>query len=96
MPCCINIIFLRYFANFLAVTYTKKIGRYCSNFKGTKVISNIGKAKLRCDQDINCGGFSHKCGTENDFRLCSVPITESPSRCGSVLYLKGNVKSLFL
>ena len=85
MGCIYHSIFFFNIATALLDTYSRRINKFCTD-RGGQVFSEIGMAKERCSQDVNCVGFYRYAGTS--YILCSRPLQIIVSSFESILYLR--------
>ena len=71
-------------ATVLLDTYSRRINKGC---RSTQPVSEIGIAKERCSQDVNCFGFYSHVGSD-EYWLCFRPVQILATSYESILYLR--------
>ena len=84
MGCIYRSIFNFNIATVLLDTYSRRINKAC---RGSQYVSEIGIAKERCSQDVNCFGFDSVVGFD-EYRLCFRPLQIFDTSYESILYLR--------
>ena len=75
--------------------YDRKNDTYCKN-KIVKHLKTLDEAKIKCDEDRQCGGFM-KDSMSLRYHTCNLPLNEKPSLPGdAVLYRKIGIFQLLI